>query len=126
MDFCDFGADLFFSLLATTLLMESQRKNEPILRKESFLCMVFFCDFQERKRKLLTVESSKKDIGGRRYGPEKIMLQSCRKTAEIAGGNHELQKFINGGSNPENSAQLFLRSKRSSRINLAQEEIQIN
>ena len=56
------------------------------------------------------------------------MLQSCRKTAEVAGSVLELQKFINGGSSPENSAnsaQMFLRSKRSSRINLAQKEIQI-
>ena len=88
----------------------------------------FFCCFQDSKIKLLAVESLKKDIGRRRYGPEKIMLQNCRKTGEVAGEDNELQKFINGGSGPEkspNSAQMFLRSMRCSRIKLAQKEILI-
>ena len=56
------------------------------------------------------------------------MLQNCQKTEEAAGEDDELQKFINGGSGPEkspNSAQMFLRSMRCSRIKVAQKEIRI-
>ena len=74
----------------------------------------------DSKIELLAVESLKKDIGRWRYGPEKIMLQNCRKTGEAAGEDNELQKFTNDGSGPEkspNSAQMFLRSMRFSELN---------
>ena len=106
--------------------LQQPRRNSTSPNPNELFVHGFFCCFQDSKIELLAVESLKKDIGRRRYGPEKIRLQNCRKTGEaVVGEDDELQKFINGGSGPEkspNSAQMFLRSMRSSRIKLAQKE----
>ena len=108
--------------------LQQLRRNSISPNPDKLFVHGFFCCFQDSKIELLAVESLKKEIGRRRYGPEKIMLQNCRKTGEAAGEDNELQKFINGGSGLEkspNSAQMFLRSTRCSRIKLAQKEIRI-
>ena len=64
----------------------------------------FFFDLQDTKIELLAVESSKKDIGGQRYGPKKDQVAELPETAEVAGIVLELQKSIHGGSRPANPA----------------------
>ena len=99
-----------------------------LLILNSFLCMVFFCWFQDSKIELQALDSLKKDIGRGRYEFLKMTLRSCRKTRKAAGENDRLQKFTQDGSVPgkfSNLAQMFLRSMRYPRKNLAQKGIRM-